>query len=237
MNPDAQEIIPVEKNDQQQKVVEQEAAPQIKTEENQANWRAFREQREAERKAKEDSDKRASEKAAEAEALRAALEALTNKPQRSYQNDIEETEEQRIDKRVKQIIDEREAQAKREWAEREQKELPVRLKTVYSDFNNVCSSENIDYLEFHHPVLAKALSKQQDGFDKWSDIYNAIKKYVPNIDSKIDKARAEKNLQKPGSISSPGTTQGTGIMPSAKLDEARKSANWERMQRTIKGLS
>jgi hypothetical protein len=76
-----------------------------------------------------------------------------------------------------------------------------------------------------------------DGYDKWQAIYKAVKRFVPNTDSRQDSMKAERNLQKPASISSPGNTQGGNAMPGAKLDESRKAANWERMQRTLKGLS
>lgn len=251
MNPIQQDNKLETKNDQhqtpaiKQEVVEQatnEVAPDIKSEENKANWKAFREQRELERKAREEADRRALEKAAEAEALRAALEAITNKPSTSRQSshdydDNEETEEQRIDKRVEAAIKQREAQAEQQRKQREMQEYPERLVSNYSDFNKVCNSENLDYLEYHYPEVATPFKHLPDGYDKWAAIYKAVKRFVPNIDSKQDQHRAEKNLNKPGSISSPGNTQGGNAMPAARLDEERKKANWERMQRTLKGLS
>lgn len=239
------------KNDQsqtppaQQEVAQQtnnEIAPEIKSEENKANWKAFREQRELERKAKEEALRKAAEKAAEAEALRAALEAITNKPSSNNQtnndyDDIEETEEQRIDRRVEAAIRQREAQAEQQRKQRELQEYPERLVATYSDFNKVCNSENLDYLEYHYPEVATPFKHLPDGFDKWAAIYKAVKRFVPNTDARQDQLKAEKNLIKPGSISSPGNTHGGNAMPSARLDEERKKANWERMQRTLKGLT
>lgn len=251
MNPIPQENKLETKIDQQQtppvqqevtQVATNEASPDIKSEENKANWKAFREQRELERKAREEADRRASEKAAEAEALRAALEAITNKPTNNRQqnndyDDIEETEEQRIDKRVEAAIKQREAQAEQQRKQRELQEYPERLVANYSDFNKVCNSENLDYLEYHYPEVATPFKHLPDGYEKWAAIYKAVKRFVPNTDSRQDQNRAEKNLNKPGSISSPGNTQGGNAMGTAKLDEARKAANWERMQRTLKGLN
>lgn len=252
MNPEQSEIKPDNKNEQQQtnnniplqsvanQTISKEESPAIKTEENQANWKAFREQRERERKEREEALKRAAEKHEEAEALRAALEAAISKPNRQQQpsyDDVEETEEQRIDKRVEAIIQQREAQAEKKRQLKEQEDLPKKLNTVYSDFNKVCSQENLDYLEYHYPEIARPLQRLQNDFDKWADIYKAVKKFVPNTDTKQDMARAEKNLQKPGSISTSGGTQGQSSMPSAKLDEARKASNWQRMQNRLKGLS
>lgn len=217
-----------------------EPTPIIKTEENQANWKVFREQREAERKAKEAADKRAQEKAEEAQALRAALEALANKPSNNYQGrdndsqDNDETEDQRIKRRVEEIIREREILAEKQKQEKEQQEFPSRLLHTYQDFNKVCTSENLDYLEYHFPEVAAPFKYLADGYEKWAAVYKAVKRFVPNIYSRQDTLRAEKNLQKPGSISSPGRTQGDSAIPSAKMDQARKDANWERMQRIIK---
>lgn len=221
----------------------QEEGPEIKTEENKANWRAFREQREAERKTREEALHRAREKEAEAEALRAALEALANKPSNNNRinehgyEETEETEEQKIDRKVEQALRQREVIAEKQRREQEQRDLPNRLANTYSDFNRVCTSENLDYLEYHYPEVAKPLQRLPDDFDKWADIYKAVKKFVPNIDSRNEAKKAEKNLQKPGSISSSGNTLGANAMPGARLDEQRKAANWERMQKTIKGLS
>lgn len=222
---------------------EAEPAPEVKSEENKANWKAFREQRESERKAREESDRRATEKAAEAQALRAALEAAVNKQSNNHQirnegfDDSEETEEQKIDRKVEAAIKQREAKYEQERRVREQQEFPERLRENFNDFNKVCTSENLDYLEYHYPEVAVPFKHLPEGYDKWAAIYKAVKRFVPNTDSRNESMRAEKNLNKPGSISSTGNTHGGNAMPAAKLDESRKAANWERMQRTLKGLS
>jgi membrane-bound lytic murein transglycosylase len=217
-----------------------EAAPVIRTEENQANWKAFREQREADRKAAAESQRMANQKAEEAAALRAALEALTNKPQPQQQNSYdqsEDSEDARIEKRVNEIIAQREKQYEHDRMQREQAEYPEKLRTVYSDFNKVCSTENLDYLEYHYPELATPFKHMPDGFEKWASIYKTVKKFVPNTDSKADAKKADNNLQKPGSLSSMGNASGANAMPGARLDEARKAENWQRMQRLLKSTS
>lgn len=212
-----------------------EPAPVIKSEENQANWKAFREQREAERKAREEAVRIAAQKSAEAEALRQALEAVVNKPGHIDQ-EIEETEDQRIERRVNQIIQERETKAEKERQEREQREFPQKLISAHPDFQKVCTTENLDYFDYHYPELAAPFKAMPESFEKWSAIYKAVKRFIPNVDSKQDQSKVEKNLSKPGSISAPGVAHGGNAMPSARLDEARKQANWERMQRVMKGL-
>ena len=235
---DTTENKPPEQQNQAQNTPE--AQPVIKTEENQANWKAFRDQREAERKARQEADKMAQQKAEEAAALRAALEAITNKPaqqQAQYEESSTENEDSRIERRVNEIIAEREKQYAQQQVQKEQAEYPEKLRTVYSDFNKVCSSENLDYLEYHYPELAVPFKHMPDGFEKWASIYKTVKKFVPNTDSKAEANKADKNMQKPGSLSSMSNAQGPNAMPGARLDEQRKADNWARMQKLIRSTS
>ena len=202
------------------------------------NWRKFREQREIERKQKVEAEKIAMEERARASALQAALEAAVNKGyQQPYQQETDETEEQRIDKKVNAAIAQKEAEYDKRRKEQEQAEFPQKLVSAFSDFNQVCSTENLDYLEYHYPELAIPFKHMPDGFDKWASIYKAVKRFVPNPDSKKDMQKMEKNLAKPQSASSPGQSQKGNEMPSAVLSEARKAENWARMQKTLKGIS
>ncbi len=246
MNENQPQVIQEQQKDQQQQISsshaldKKEDVPVIKTEENQANWKAFREQRERERKEKEEAVKRANEENQRAEALKAALEAAISKPnynQHHQDQDIEESEDQRIEKRVRQIIEEREKKNESEKIEKEQREAPQRILQTYPDFNKVCNQENCDYLDYHYPEVTAPFKHMADGYEKWALMYKVVKKFVPNTDAKQDISRAEKNLNKPGSVSTPGGTQGQSAMPSAKLDETRKAENWARMQKLIKGLS
>ena len=211
------------------------------------NWKAFREARKKDRAEKEAAERRLAEKEAEATALKAAMESSflkSNPPQQQqygYQNQYEqqeETEDQRIDRKVQEQLAKREDRARQEAAQREAQEYPNRLTQTYPDFNNVVTTENLDYLEFPHPELARPLKRLQDGYDKWSDAYQAIKKYVPNaVTSKREAARADANLAKPRSMSSTGLTQNTENTSSAKLSSDRKAANWSRMQQSLKSVS
>ncbi len=205
------------------------------------NWKKFKEAREQERKQAEETSKRAAQKEAEAEALKAALDAVLNKNQQhQVQNngyDEDETEDQRIEKKVNALLSQREAQAEQKRRQEEQASLPDKLKTIHKDFEHVCTTSNLDYLEYHHPELARSLGSRPDSFEKWNDIYNAVKRYIPNTETKREQMRAENNFNKPQSLSSPGVTQGGNAMPAARLDESRKADNWARMQKAMKGLS
>ncbi len=202
----------------------------------QINWKKFREARESDRKAKEASDKRAEEKAAEAAALKAAMEAILNKPVHQQQNnfDEDESEDQRIQKKVDAALVMREQQLEQQRYEREQKEFPQKLAETYRDFHEVCNASNLDYLEYHYPEVARAFKHQPESFNKWSDIYSAVKRFVPNTDTKKDERKAEKNFNKPQSMAAAGVTQ-TGDTAPVQLDEKRRTDNWARMQRVMKG--
>lgn len=232
-------VIPVEnntetKNNTQQ--VEQEAAPK-----NGKQWDEFKAARQAERDQAKELAKQAKKSQEEASALKAALDAVLNKPQQGQQqtqqyDQQEDTEEQRISKHVNEALSKRDAEYERQRQQREQQEYPQRLNSDYKDFEQVCSSENLDYLDYHYPEVAKAFSHMPQGYEKWSSIYKAVKRFIPNTDSKKDAAKADKNFNKPQSSSSPGVTQQGDTTPGFKLDEKKKAENWARMQKAINRL-
>lgn len=212
------------------------------------NWRAFREARKKDRAEREAAERKASEKEAEVAALKAAMEAAFSKSapspqayQQYYgidQQPAEETEDERIEKKVQAALSAREAAYEKARIEREQQEYPNRLNQTYPDFNQIISQDNLDYLDYHYPEVSKPLQRLPDGYDKWSDIYRAVKKFVPNNTSaKKDAARADSNSNKPRSISSTGITQPGEAIVSARITDEKRAANWERMQRILKGVS
>jgi hypothetical protein len=216
------------------------AVEEVKTEpetEQQINWKKFREVREKERKEKVEAERKASDKEVEVQALKAAMEALVNKPQSNTQQIetfSEESEDQRIDRLVGQAIEKEKQKNQIENQEKERREFPVRLAREFPDFDKVCNSENLDYFEYHYPEVADAYKHMPDGFDKWSKVYKAVKRFVPNTVSKnSNAAMAEKNLSKPQSMSIGGKTQ-TGDMAPQYLDDKRKADNWSRMQKAMK---
>lgn len=207
------------------------------------NWRAFREARKKDRSEREAAEKRAAEKEAEAAALRSAMEAAFSKSsqnQNQAYNDQyvpDETEDERIEKKVQAAIEKREEETRINNLKREQQEYPQRLMRSFSDFNQVVAQENLDYLDYHYPEVSRPLQRLGDGFDKWSDIYHAVKKFVPNnSNAKKDALRADFNSQKPRSISSASITQPGESISSIRLTEQKRAANWERMQKTLKGV-
>lgn len=211
------------------------------------NWRAFREARKRDRSEKEAAEKRAAEKEQEIAALKAAMEAAFTKSSPStaaYQQyygmneQTEETDEQRLERKVNEILAHKQQQFEREMAEKEQREYPSRLAKDFPDFRQVCSQENLDYLDFHFPEISRPLQRLSEGYDKWSDIYHAVKKLIPSHSSaKKEAMRAEINNNKPRSISSPELTQsGQPVRETWQQIDQRRAENWARMQRTMKGV-
>lgn len=209
------------------------------------NWKAFREARKKDRKEKEDAIKRASEKEAEVIALKEAMEAAFNKNNsalyqgQSNQNHYmdEETEDQRIEKKVQAALYAREKQAEEARFAREREEYPQRLIQNYSDFNQVISDQNLDYLDFHFPEVSRPLKRLSDDYAKWEDIYKAVKKFVPNsVSHKQEAAKAEANFNKPKSMSSANITPTGQAISSSRLTEERRAENYARMQKVLKSV-
>ena len=236
--------------EQENKIVEETKKEQVASEtaadtkseitpENEVNWRKFREQREVERKAKEEAERNAAKSAAEAAALKKAMEALLENEKRPVQRDDEtddNSDDDRIRKEVARVLAEKEKQQEIERIDRERREFPQKLVSVFPDFDQVCNSENLDYLEYHYPEVAAGFKHMPDNFDKWQNIYKAVKRFIPNADSKKDEKRMEKNLNKPQSASLSGMTATGDVAPSKGLDEERRKANWSRMQRVMRGV-
>jgi hypothetical protein len=241
MSEEVQEVTPTVPEEAVQSTSPNNEPSQEKPED--INWRAFREARKKDRMEKEAAEKRAMEKEAEAAALRAAMEAAFAKQQPPVQqgyfgdNSYELTEEQRIEQLVQKAIEQREQANERQRQERERQEMPIRLRTTHSDFDQVVNEENLDYLEYHYPEIAGPLKRLPDSYDKWGDIYKAVKRFVPNsANSSREAAKAKANQTLPKSISSTQITNTEHSAPSQRLTEQRRAENWQRMQRQLKGL-
>ncbi len=208
---------------------------QDKTDQQEVNWKKFREAREQDRKHREEAERRATQKEAEAMALKNAMDALLNKPSQQNVQYDEDDEEIRIQKKVEAALSAREKQYEEERRKREKAEMPAKLKQACPDFERVCTTENLDYLEFHHPEIASAFNYMPDGVEKWSAVYKSIKKFVPNTSPDSNRARIEKNLSKPQAMATSGVAQ-TGDVAPMQVDERKKADNWARMQRVMKGF-
>ncbi len=210
----------------------QEPAQAIQENPEEINWKRFRQEKEAQRKAKEAAEKYAIEKEKEANALKAAMEALIQKP--TYNdNQVEESEDDVIEKKVQAALQKRELEYEKLRVEKEQREYPDMLRKNFPDMEKICTAENLDYLEYHYPEVAEPYKHMKEGYDKWAGIYKALKRFIPNKDSLKDQKKVENNLSKPVAISRPGMTQ-TGDSAPRMMDETARAKNWERMQRIMK---
>jgi hypothetical protein len=207
----------------------------------QINWKKFREAREIDRKQKIDAERRASEKEAEAQALKAAMEALLNKSStnssdngRRMVDEDDISDDERIRRQVETIIADRDRKQEEFRRQKEIEETPITIKNAMPDFHEVCSPENVDYLEYHYPSIAKSFRHMPEGFEKWQTVYESVKKLVPNLNSKKEQAKAERNFNKPQAMSVAGKTQVGDTAPQS-LDDKRKTDNWLRMQKVMRG--
>lgn len=223
--------------DQTQEVAKNtEESPEIKSESNQANWKKFREDREKDRLARIEAEKQAEKTRKEAEALKAAMESLLSKdqPQSSYGNESNESEEDIIEKKVRLALDKERIRLEEERRQQEAKDFPKKLEETYRDFNKVCNPESLDYLEFHYPEVAAGFKYMPEGFTKWSAIYQAVKRFVPQ-GHKEEQNRIQENAMKP-KTSIPNMTDTKPVGSPWILSEEKKRANWERMQRDQKNI-
>ncbi len=242
----------IDPNLSQKKIENPDQNKQIENKDGEAsedpNWRAFREARKKDRAEREEAIRRATEKDQEVAALKAAMEAAfsaksapsTQAYQQYYgmNEQPEETEEQRIERKVNELLSKKEEQYRKEQVEYEKREYPNRIKRDFPDFGQICSQENLDYLDFHYPEISRPLQRLSEGYDKWHDTYHAVKKFIPNHSTaKKEAMRADLNSNKPRSISSTGPSPtGESGRQSWQEVESRRAENYARMQRIMKGV-
>jgi len=201
----------------------------------QINWKKFREEREQNRRAQLEAEARAIKSQQEAAALKQAMEALLSKPDSQSSQQYEQSDDDTIQKKIDAALNKLRQKDQEERQKREIAELPQKLKQTFTDFDKICSSENLDYLEYHYPEVAKAFQHMPEGFDKWATVYNSVKRFIPNSKPQVDEKKIEKNLSKPQAMSSGVGGQTSDSAPHI-LDESRKKANQIRMQKVMRGL-
>ena len=216
----------------------------------QINWKKFRDERKAEREqAKADKDL-AKKKAEEAEAFREALEQVTQTSGPVVGKSVEEQViadladddipmgrdikgfvAKYVADTVAKTLREREEVVTQQRAEQEINELPQRLRQTHNDFDQVMTQENFDYLEYHHPEMAKAMGYMPKGFDKWNNTYNLIKKLVPNaVNAAQDTRQAQRNLQKPQAPTGHASHSTGELAPGRIITQAERDANYKRLR-------
>lgn len=208
----------------------------VKSEENQENWKKFREEKIKERKAREEAERLAKQKMQEAEALKKAMEALIETQKTPQQNNsdfnnilYDEDEEKRIQRLIDDRLNQERKKYQEDLARAEAQKLPQLIQQNMPDFNQVCTQENVDYLYYKNPSLAKSLEMVPNSYNKWAAVYEAVKGLVP-LQAKNDSNIMQRNLAKPQSAAAVLTdtkpeTQGW------QLSEQRKKENQLRAKR------
>lgn len=211
------------------------AAKEPEDTDQQINWKKFKEARQIERQAKEAAEKLAAQESEKSKVYKEALEALMGKQHTPQQDQVEQSEDDIIQQKIDRALANERNRVAEENSRREQAEYPQRLVATYSDFEQVCNTENLDYLEYHHPEIAEPYKHMPDGYNKWQLIYKALKKYIPNANAYKEQKKAERNFNKPQSMAVGGVTQTLDQAP-RNLNDKAKADNWARMQRAMKGI-
>lgn len=212
----------------------QEAKPHVNSEENEANWKKFREEREKDRQAMKEAQERARRKEEEAEALQKAMDALLNKNQPQTNYGYQEPVEDEVEKKIAEALEKERKRQEDQRRQEEIKRVPQMLQSNHPDFYEVCSQENMDRFEYENPKLAKALAAAPDTYDKWEAVYDAIKKNINYKDIKSDQARMDRNALKPQASPNIADNKPTGNPH--RLTEEQRMANWRRMQQDMKSF-
>ena len=225
---------PVDQHDIQDKQEEQK-----KESDEDRNWKAFLEKRKEETKAFEaekeknrqlEADRVRWEK--EKEIMKEAFVAAVEKKEPAAFPD-DEDEEKRFNERFEKKFQEREStRIKKDQDERLQREM-VEIKNQMPDLVEVCSQDNIAYLEYYHPEIAIPLGKMPDGFEKTKLAYQAIKKHVKMATK--EKEKIEQNIAKPKSVHSNFSNETQKEESSGHMSDKRKDQVYQKMQRLISG--
>jgi hypothetical protein len=219
------------------------------------NWKKFRDERKRDQQIAAEEKRKRNEIAEQNRIMKETIAMLNQRPDLTQKeknnivasiphdqfttgqdvvNYVDSKIEAFLQNKLDALLDQRERVREERKRQEEQQTFPDKLRREYKDFDDVCSNENLLYMEYHHPELSKSLEDLPEGFEKWSRIYKAVKRYMPNQDTKKTQAKIESNLSKPKSGSSLGTAS-KDDKQSIRLDEAAKRANWERMQKALKG--
>lgn len=134
-----------------------------------------------------------------------------------YQED--EVIEGRHLSKVKQQIKALEQKLRASQGQSHQLAIEAKIKAQYPDFDQVVSRDNIELLNAMDPVLANALSKSPDLYEKAVSTYNVIKKFnIPNYDRyEAETKKIQENRAKPRSLASVAPQKGDGPLSKVNI--------------------
>ena len=204
------------------------------------NWKAFLEKRkedqralEAERKRNQELQAERDRRTKELEEMKLAFQAVVDKKEPEYSYDQDVDQNKLIEEKVNQIISKREQErSAREEEQRRAREIQE-IKEKMPDIEQVLSPDNLAYLEFYHPKMARLIAKMPEGLDKIKETYEAVKEFV-KMPTK-EKEKIDKNLGKPKSVHSSVSNESQKEESSGVLSDKRRMETWQKMQRLISG--
>ena len=199
------------------------------------NWRKVRKANEEARKRAVEAEQEKAKALEQVRLLQEAVKTLVDKEVPRDRYEEQDFEEDDVSARVRKELEKYRQEEEARRAEQEKASLPQVLRQRIPDFDEVCTAENLDYLEFKFPEIAIPYKYMPDSFEKWECVRNAIKKHMPNALGAADKRKIEENVAKPQSSSVIGMSQSAESGISPILSESRKIENWKNMQRRIKG--
>lgn len=223
----------------------------------QINWRKFREARAEERKQKEEAEREAAKSRQDKEALQSYVASLLESNGQTGQvspaqqeqiaielarDDIPTGEEvmrftsEYVKKEVERGV--REAIAETSRAE-SKKTLPKQLKETMPDYWEVCTQENLDYLEYVAPALAQTLAQPFENpenlsYNQMQAVYQAVTKLVPNAKASTIRKDPERDIKRPQSMSSAAASASRDNAPHM-ISDALRQQRYKEMQEAARG--
>lgn len=195
--------------------------------------RLFDAEKEKNRKLEEDRSRREKE----LEDLKVAFQVMVEKKDSSSTfQDNEDTDHKKfVQDEIQRLFREEQSKKKQqEDAERTYRDT-MAIKQEMPDLLEVCSQENLAYLEYYNPEIAIPIGRMPDGLEKTKLAYQAIKKHVKM--AKKEKEKVEQNLSKPKSVHSSYSNETTSDKENSSgvLSDRRRNETWQKMQRLISG--
>lgn len=168
--------------------------------------------------------------------LKSQIQSSLHQSPKKMEEDEEEDEPYITPKQFKRKIEELESKYRKKEAEA----VIDRLKSKYSDFDDVVSVENVEFLKQNEPALAASLqSLAHDPYQQGLAAYKILKTtdYYMNKQAYKDQNKIIENQKKPMSVNA---VRKQGALSEANkfaagLTPELKKALWQEMQQARKG--
>lgn len=228
--------------EEQENITHQPVIEEKKETDEDRNWKAFLEKRKEEQRlfdAEKEKNKRLEEqdvrRQKEIEDLKVAFQVMIEKKEDNSFDDGDKDQKKFVQDEIQRLF--REEQTKKRAQEDNERIYrdSMAIKQEMPDLLEVCSQENLAYLEYYNPEIAIPLGKMPDGLEKTKLAYQAIKKHVKM--AKKEKEKVEQNLSKPKSVHSAYSNETTSDKENSSgvLSDKRRNETWQKMQRLISG--